>query len=244
MGGEPSANASGVAGVIGRLKPLTANCDGPLNGYVALDMSATGRGDQELLEERMQVASDTMDQVAACGGHLKVVAFSSSAAETFTLGEADFPASGSTETARFIEADKAEGEARDKVEEEIPTAEKQLNPNGSDVIAQLHLAQQYQLQRGEGVLNAVLATDGIATTKPIKMNTPSFTADVARKAANQIRLPSLKGAEVRIVGVGKSTGARQLHTKRTQAITAFYSIACRRTGAKCLVTTDYTTRGG
>jgi len=176
---------------------------------------------------------------------MKVVAFSSSAAETFTLGEDDFPTtSGSTETARLIQADHVEGDLFDEVEGEVPTAEKSLQPNGSDVLAQLRLAAQYESQRGEGKLYVGLATDGIATTKPVAMNTPTFTREVARSTADELHLPAMPGAAVRIAGIGKTTGERQLHTTRIAAITAFYSIACRRTKAHCLVTTDYTAQGG
>jgi hypothetical protein len=233
----------GVAGTLARLEPLTASCNGEINAYDGVDASASGRGDPSLFASRLQALKDMADQAAACGGYMKAVAFSSSAAETFTLGEAEFPTSSGTETARLIEANKAEDGLLGEVEDNLSKALRQLNPNGTDALAQLTLAKQFEAQRPSGKLDVQLETDGIATTKPVVMNTPAFTAQTARAAARRVTLPKLDGASVRIAGIGQTTGTRRLSTVRTNALTTFYELACRRTGAECLITTDYT-RGG
>jgi hypothetical protein len=234
---------STVRGTLDRLEPLTESCQGPLNGYAGIDLSASGREGSGLPEERMEALRGLADQVAACGGHVKVVGFSSRAAETYTLGEADLPTDFGTETARLIRADKEESALIGDVEDELPIAMQELNPNGTDVLAQLTLADQYQQQRREGELYVHLETDGIATTKPVEMNTPEFDLEAARTAAAQVKLPDLSGATVRLSGIAKTTGERRLASERAAAITAFFTIACRRTHADCLVTTDYTPGG-
>jgi len=225
------------------LKPLTENCDGQLNGYFGIDMSASARGDARLQEIRIAALKEAADQVAACGGTAKVVAFSASAPETLTLGEQDFPASFGTETARMIKADAIEGDLIGEVEDGLATAASELQPHGTDILAQLTLAKQYEEQSGEGDLFVLLETDGIATTKPVDMTAPQFDAKAARAAAETVSVPNLSGATVDIAGVGKSTGERQLSTEKATAIVEFFTQACERSGAECLVTNDYRAGG-
>jgi len=240
---QASTGASGgVAGTLARLEPLTANCHGPVNAYDGVDVSVSGRK-PTLIRNRLQAAHDLADQVAACGGYMKVVAFSNGAAETFTLGEAQFPTSSGTETARLIQANNAETDLLNEVEDTLPKALRQLHAGGTDVLAQLTLARQFAEQRPGGKLYVELATDGISTTKPVVMNTPDFTKKAARLAAEHALLPKLASASVRIVGVGQTAGAKRPSTTRINALTTFYELACRRSGADCQVTTDYTTGG-
>lgn len=237
---ESTGATGGFAKNVNELKQLADNCTGPLNGYVALDLSASARGDAKLIEERLQALRDATSQVAACGGYMKAVAFSSTASETFTLGEAEFPTSFGTETARLIQGGKVRDEVLGDVEGNLAAAERHLNPNGSDILSQLALAAQYQAQRGEGTLYADLLTDGVATTRPVLMNKPTFTDGVARSEAMSLSLPGLAGAEVRVAGIGRITSTHKLHSARIEAISDFYEIACRQAKAQCLVTTDYT----
>jgi hypothetical protein len=241
--GTSTGATGGVAGILATLKPLAEECDGPVNAYAGLDASATGRGNPSLTSDRLDALRDLADQAAACGGYMKVVAFSSGAAETFTLGEAEFPRESGTETARLIEAGKAEDGLLSEVEDSLPESLRGLDSHGTDVLAQLTLARQVQAQRPDGKLLVQLETDGISTTRPVVMNTPEFTEDAARAAAEQVPMPDLAGAEVRIVGIGRTTGDKPPTSTRIAALTLFYQLACQRSGAHCLVTTDYTTGG-
>ena len=238
-----ATGGGGVGGTIERLKPLTENCSGSVNGYEGVDLSASARGDAALQTDRSEALAGEIDQIAACGGTAKVVGFSASAPETFTLGEAEFPTDFGTETARLLKANDKVDDLMGEVEDNLPVAEKELTPNGTDVLAQLTLAKQYQEQVGEGDLRVLLETDGIATTKPVKMNTPGFDADTAEHAAENVPLPDLSGAKVSIVGVGKATGRRQLSTEKATAIADFFTAVCERSGADCLVTNDYVAGG-
>lgn len=239
-----TGGAGGVAGTLARLEPLSASCNGPVNAYVALDDSSTGRGSPQLIASHLQALHGEADQAAACGGYMKVIAFSSSAAEIFTLGEASFPTTSGTETARLIQANNAENDLLSEVEDSLPEALHQLTANGTDVLAQLTLAQQFEAQRPTGRLYVQLDTDGISTTKPVIMNTPAFNKRAARSAARRVSVPRLTDASVQIVGIGQTTETKRPSTARIDALTTFYELACRRTGAaQCLVSTDYTTGG-
>jgi hypothetical protein len=234
--GLQAGGGGGVGEILGRLRPLTENCDGPINSYDGIDMSASARGDSTLKAARLAALSGAADQTAACGGTIKVVAFSSSAPETFTLGEGELPTEFGTQTARLLKANEKVDDLMAEVEDNFVAGAKELNSHGTDVLAQLTLAKQYQEQSGEGTLHVLLETDGIATTKP-------FDAGTAREAAESVPVPDLSGATVNIVGVGKATGARQLSTEKATAIVAFFTKVCERSGADCLVTNDYTSGG-
>lgn len=234
--------SGGVAGMLQHLKPLAANCHGPDEIYVGDDGSTTGRGDATLTEARLGLIRDAADQAAACGGVMKVVLFGRSEAESSTLGEAEFPTSSGTETARLIQANKVEEGLLSEIEDGLPSALKEVDPKGTDVLSQLELARQFSEQVPAGHLYVVLATDGIQTVKPVVMNTPGFTPAAARKAAAQVSSPDLSGATVQIAGIGQTSGARRPTTEHVEALTTFYEETCTRTGAsECLVTTDYTT---
>jgi len=228
--------------MLSRLKPLVADCHGPIDAYDALDGSATGR-DKTLIDQRLHAVGALADQAAACGGTMKVVLFGGrSGAEGATLGEARFPTSSGTETARLIQANEAEEGLLSEVSEALPRALEEVDPNGTDVLSQLELARQFAEQLPAGRLYVQLETDGIQTVKPVVMNTPSFTKEAARKAAGRVTLPDLSGANVRIAGIGLTSGTRRPTTERVEALTEFYELAvCHRSGAsQCLVTTDYT----
>ncbi len=234
------AGAGGVAAMLPRMQSLAAECHGPLDAYDGLDASATAREDPTLTATRLEAVGGLAEQVAACGGVLKVVAFSSGAAETAVLGEARFPTSSGTETARLIKADGVADELLAEVEAALPRAFRELDPDGTDVLAQWKLARQFAEQVPDGHLYVQLETDGLNTVEPVVMNTPSFTPAAARSAAETVALPDLSGTTVRIVGIGETSGRRPA-TKRVDALTTFYGLACRRSGAsRCLVTTDYT----
>jgi hypothetical protein len=240
-----TAASGGVAGVLARLQPLTSACKGPINAYAAIDASATGRGNPALIAARLRAVHDLVDQVAACGGFAKVVAFASNgAAEDFTLGSAQFSTSSGTEAARLIAANKAEGGLISEIEDNVPKAMHELHAAGTNVLAQLTLAHQFQEQRPTGRLYVQLETDGLNTTKPVIMDTPAFNEAAARSAARHLAVPKLPGALVRVTGIGQMAGARPLSIARINALTTFYELVCRRSGAaNCLVTTDYTTGG-
>lgn len=241
-----ASGETGVAGLFQRLRPLEKRCAGPLNGGFAWDFSANARG-SAIFDARLEQLHDFTDQVAACGGYVKVYAFSSSATDTATLGEQSFPTKYGTDNARLIHARGLEDHLIAQVKSNLKAASTEVAASATDVLAQFMLAQQFQQQRGGGTLYFELASDAIATYGPVQMgNAKTFTDDAAKAAAVSVALPNLKGAWVRMAGVGKTagTGRQQPSTRWTKALLDFYSIACHRMqAARCEITTDYTNGG-
>jgi hypothetical protein len=238
---QASGTAGGVAGLLARLHPLEAQCHGSMSGFFGWDFSGSDRGSSPLMASRLKQLRAMTDQVAACGGTLQAVAFSSSTTDTSTLAEAAFPTTSSTDTARLIQANRVIGRFMAEATKNVASAMNRVSPAGTDVLGELGLARQSQEQHPGGTLYVTLATDGIATTGPVFMDRQTFTKPVAEAAAETVTVPDLPGAQVRMVGVGKTAapGARQLSTARTEALTAFYRIVCKRTGAaSCLISTQ------
>jgi hypothetical protein len=245
-GTQAVGSAGGIAGVLAHLRPLEKTCHGPLNGFFDDDISGSGRGSQPLADARLSELRDLTNRVAACDGDMQANAFSSSAADSITLGEAAFPQTSGTDTARLIGANNAANRFLETVEGSLTTAMREVSPAGTDVLSQLVLAKQFQAQHESGTLEAEIVTDGIATAGPVYMETPKFTVLVAEADARRVEVPDLAGARVRIVGIGRSAGLGfgHLPAERIAAMTRFYEIACQRTGAAgCLVTTDYSHGG-
>lgn len=238
---ESGAGKGGVAAVLARLRPLAKDCDGRLNGWFDWDLSGSGRGDDALSQTRLGAVRDLADRVAACGGYVKVVAFSASVAETVGLGERAFSTEGGTETARLIQADKDVDALMGEVEDNLASARGQVAANGTDVFAQFQLAWEFQAQRSSGSLVAYVATDGIATKGPIRVDA-AFDPNAVRSLATQVPMPHLADAEVRVFGIGHSVGPRALAltSEQIEGLVGLYDGACARAGAHCLVTTDYT----
>lgn len=233
----------GIASYLPHMQRLAHECHGPLNGLDDFDFSGSAIGNGTLLATREQALEGLTLEVAACGGYVQALGFSKSAADAEPLGEVAFPSAGSgTETARLIAARKTALQFLAKVHQAIPTAMKAVGPAGTDVLAQLQLAAQFEQQHSGTPLHLTIATDGIATAGPIHMDGAGFTVAVAEQAARQVAVPSLAGATVKFIGIGKTAaaGSDQLSTERVDALLAFYRTACSRTGAaSCSVVTDY-----
>jgi hypothetical protein len=225
-----------------QMEALAGGCSGPLDLYAAQDLSATGLGSPALLEARARELKHLVLQVAACGGYVQAVGFSASSADTAPLGEASFPTKGSEdETARLIAVHASAQRVVASVRQHLPAVMRAVGPRGTDVLAQLQLASQFAEQH-QGRLIVQVATDGIASTGPVFMESPRFTTLDAEAEARQVSVPTLPGATVRFIGIGRTSapGRSQLSTARVAALLSFYTIVCHRTGAAhCVVVTDY-----
>lgn len=241
-GGSGGA-AGGTALALGTLKPLQAHCDGPVNGYGAIDFSGSGRGDGALVSQRFEIVRDLANEVAACTGFMKIVVFSASTSDTVPLGEQEFAKGSGTTNARLIKAGHDLDGLFLRAKKNLPQATRRLTSGATEVLPQLGLAGQFQQQRRGGTLRVAIATDGIATAGPDVMKRGTFTVSAARVAGTRITVPSLAGAKVRFAGIGRLAEGKQPPTEFTNAVTTYYQTACARTKATCLVTNDYT-KGG
>ncbi len=239
---DPSA--SGVAGVLGRLKPLAKECTSTLDGYVALDISSSAKGDDELTKTRVEGLRAVADRVAACGGTFRAVAFSSSVANGVELGSQEFPSDFGTENARLIRADKTEKKLFELVDANLDRALAEPRRGGTDVVNQLELAQEFVQGAGADRAVITLLTDGLDTAGSPQTLDKSFDEAAAKELASATSPPKFTNAELNIVGIGRTAGAdtKPLSAEHIAALKTFYAAVCDKTGADCTVTTSDTAR--
>jgi hypothetical protein len=216
-----------------------------LAGLVGVDVSGSGR-DDGILGSRKMVIEYEARRVAACSGHLRVVAFSSSAATTVTVLDGDLHPAGATEIARLRKVPELVRATMATIDAGLDPAAEQLPADGSDITAQFGLANEYagQLNAGRSPedtykLDVQLLTDGIQTVG-VLLNTPDLTASTASDLAGRLPVPAFPpGTAVKVSGLGKAVGPPP-PTTYVDALKAFYLAYCQRTGAtSCAAVTDY-----
>ena len=241
--GASGGAAGGTALALGTLKPLHAHCNGPVNGYGAIDLSGSGRGDRALVAQRFEIVRDVANEVAACTGFMKIVVFSASTSDTVVLAEQEFAKRSGTTNARLI---KASHDARRSLlaREEEPAAS--------------HAAADERRDRGAASARTRRPVPAAARRRNAagrhrdgwhrnggagRDEARDVHVSAARVAGTRITVPSLAGAKVRFAGIGRLAEGKQPRTEFTNAVTTYYQTACARTKATCLVTNDYTKRG-
>ena len=228
-------------GTLGTLQQVAKTCpSGQVAGYGADDVSDSGRGNPQLTAQRLHQIRALVTETAVCGGgHLEVVAFSSSEAAFQTLYDGNVQPVGATENARLLQVPLIVNEVMKTITSALPRATKDLPSQGSDIISQFYAAAQYAEQLGSSYhLNVEILTDGVSTAGEAITNTSGFTSAAAISLGKSVPVPSLKGALVTISGVGQVATGTPAPTWYVQALTNFYQIACRRTGAHCTVVTN------
>ncbi|MEA2901390.1 MAG: hypothetical protein QOH36_1277 [Actinomycetota bacterium] len=208
-------------------------------GYLADDVSTTARS-AAIMNERRAAIADFLTKVASCSGHAKVVAFTSSAAATRTLLDQDLLPGGATALARQRRTPAVVEAAMRTIDAELERALAELPGDGTDVLAQLQLAAEYQSQVGANRPLAVeLLTDGLSTVG-IDLNQDSLTSAAAIALADSATVPALPGASITFAGIGKMAGPLP-PTSFVDSLKAFYAKACQRTQANCRIVTDLAT---
>jgi|GEM_PF-2835858 hypothetical protein len=115
--------------------------------------------------------------------------------------------------------------------------------DGSDIIGQYRLAQEYGTQLGaQYALGFVLLTDGFQTVGAGALDHP-LAAKEATQLAERLDLPKLPGASVVVAGLGKVAGTPP-SSDVVEGVVRFYDAICARTGAaECRSVTDFTVGG-
>jgi hypothetical protein len=217
-----------------------------LAGLVDVDLSGTGR-DTTLFAARKTVIEDEVRRVATCSGHLRVTAFSSSAAATKTVFNGELHPDGATEIARHRRVPDLVTNTMSLVNDGLGKAGAELPSDGSDIMAVFGLAQEHidQLNAGrdEFQLDLQVLTDGVQTTG-VLLNTPGLTSAVAIDLATRLpAAPSFpSGTVVTISGLGKVAGPPP-PTSYVDALKSFYSTFCHRTTPTCSAVTEYASGG-
>jgi hypothetical protein len=241
-GGTIGGTAGSVVQTYGK---LAGGCQGrPLNGIAFDDLSGSDQDWTGLRDNRLRAIQDQAMRVAACTGTVKAVGFSHSVTDTVALGAATFEQARGTDNARYIAADKRVGSYVKDVTATLGQPSR-LATGGTDVLGMLTLAQQFASQV-RGPLDVLVLTDGIQVSPGLVMGDGYTTTRAATDAA-AVPVPTLSGATVRIVGVGRvgGSGSNQPTSERTAAVTAFWQAVCARTGAAhCQVVSDYASPAG
>ena len=209
--------------------------------YVPTDLSGT-YAEQEFGGDTQRVVHDAVARAAVCGdGRVRIVGFAGSSAKTATLFDGQVGLAGATDNARYR---RLPGliEAVDKEVAKNYAAVSGL-ASGSDITAQLRLADEYRDQLGSAyAVSVVVVSDGFqnAGLDPQSIVDPAMAPEVAA----QVTVPDLGGIDLTFTGIGNVTGTPP-DSRTTEALIAFYQAICARTNAsRCTVVTDYTSRLG
>jgi hypothetical protein len=212
-----------------------------LASYVAPDVSGSAR-DAAIEAGRLDAIKGVVTRTAVCGGHLRIEAFSASAAASVVVFDGELKPPGATQIARLLKVDELVAETMPAIETKLKEAVASLPPVGSDILAQFRLAREYHEQLSkDGTphrLEVHVLTDGMQTAEIDLANT-NLTPAMATDLANQQRVESmLPDTVVEIAGIGKVSGDLP-STAHVDALKAFWRTYCGRTGAACTTATDY-----
>jgi hypothetical protein len=184
----------------------------------------------------MNAVSGEVRRIAICGGHVRVFAFASSTGATAMLYDGDLQVDAPTENAKLRKAGKLADETTASISEQYDAALTGVAGIGSDPLGMLSLLAQSNALYPEYTLVNQLVTDGVITIGIDPTGVPD--AGAARVLADQQAVPSLAGANVSIVGVGKQ-GRGELPSSVVANLTAFWEQVCTNTGAAgCHVSTE------
>lgn len=222
-------------------KQIAASCPvgRSVAGRGAIDVSAHMRAvaaDAGRLDPIRQLVRRTL----ICGGRLRVDAFSGSAAATASVFDADLHLPGATENARLRREPAMTDEVMSTIIKQLPAAAERLPLTGSDVLAQFGMSAEYLRQvdpdGSRFALDLVVTTDG-AQSEGVALTDPAMTVEQAVRLAEQVRVPSLSGANVRMTSIGKTANPAP-PTVYVDALKAFFTTVCEASGARCTVVTD------
>jgi hypothetical protein len=212
--------------------------DRPPAVYAALDVSDSGRS-PALVAERLTALDHLVTDTAVCRGHVRVVAFTASAAATDVLLDRDLESGGATRRAQLRRVPNLVDGAMDEIRGRLEAAADHLPAGGTDALAQLGLADEFHRQIGaDHPLQVVVWSDGIATA-PVDLNRADLDTAMAGAFAAQVAVVDLAGVDVTFAGIGRPAGALP-PTTFVDALKAFYQQTCDRSGAACTVVSDAT----
>ena len=222
-------------------KQIAATChDKPVAAMVAFDVSGS-MASPTFSTQRERMVMDAAEQVAVCGGHLKVLVFSTSSARTGVLYDGQLTPTGATENSRLRRSLKQARDIANEVEKNYAGTPGKLSPNGSDILGTYLLAGQYFSQLGDGYGSKVflLDTDGFATSG-VQISGQAMDPAQAKALAAKADVPALPGVDVTVAGLGEETGGAAPDTAVVAGLAAFYDAVCAKTkAASCTSVTDY-----
>lgn len=186
-----------------------------------------------------QVIRGAAERTVICSGHLRVTLFSGSMFG-ITVFDDDLQLDGATTNARLRKAPKVVDAVMEQIDATLPNATTQLGDGATDIVGQYQLGTEYAAQlttTGSFHLEQTIITDGIQTAGQ-DLSDPNLTTEQAQALAATFTVPSLNGATVRVIGIGRQADDAPLPTPYVSALRAFHTTVCGNTGAACTVVTD------
>lgn len=221
---------------------IAATCptDKPVATFLSSDESGTNRGSTSAPAQQ-RIVRQTAERTAVCGGSLRVSVFSGSVV-TVPVFDDELELEGATKNARLRRAPAKADEVMDQINEALSGAISKLSGGATDIVGQLGLVAEFRDQlspdRTAYEVQATILTDGIQTAQ-VSLADLALTIPQAKHLAEELMVPDLAGAHVRIVGVGRKADGEQLPTTYIDALKAFHLNVCKRThAAQCTVVTD------
>ncbi len=212
----------------------TGECVGqrPLT-VVMMDGSATQADDGLLGEQVALVAAVAQDTSEQCG-RLRVERFRGSASDVDTILDRDLTPKGSTATTRARNRPALIDGVRLAVEAAVASSPAR---GGSDPLGAITRGSRLLDQDRRPHRRLVVVTDGVQSHDP-NLATSELSAATASHFVDAAGpLPDLSGIDLAVTGVGRVSGAKP-PTSYVNGLIAFYTEACRRSGATSCQVTD------
>jgi hypothetical protein len=225
-----------VSGTLGQLQQLASTCPKGhhIATYIGDDLSQNDRS-MSLSQERLSEIRAAATYTAVCGGVIQVNGFSASDADTQTLFGGPLEPSGATLNARLLKVTPMVDAVMKIVSSDIPKAMSVLPASATDITSQLTLIAQFAQQQGAGdLLYGWLLTSGLQTTGEVVTNV-DLTEAAASDLGNRVSVPALPGSVMTIAGLGVVASGPPPPSSYVQSLITFFTKACARTGATCIV---------
>ncbi|WP_120003345.1 hypothetical protein [Nesterenkonia muleiensis] len=216
--------------------------ENPVYTQLRIDESGSARS-ANLAGTPRTVVEEYLTYTAACGGRFSLVAFSAGAADTAPILEETITRVGATRNSHLRNAVPELVEtSMEAIDAAYPQVAEELDVS-TDVVAQFRGGQEFLAQARaaspEAEANIVLVTDGLNTQGSGRVPAEA-TVEEALELADNIDVPDLSGANLRIVGIGQVASGENPSTAHIEALTAFYQLMGERTGAdEVLVVTEH-----
>jgi len=225
-----------ASGTLGQLQQLASTC--PQGHHVATyigdDLSQNDRS-ASLNQERLSEIRAAATYTAVCGGVIQVNGFSASDAGTQTLYGGPLQPSGATLNARLLKVTSMVDAVMKIVSSNIPRAMSKLPANATDIMSELTLMAEFARQQGAGNrLYGWLLTTGLQTTGEVVTNV-DLTEAAANDLGDRVSVSALPGSVMTITGLGVVASGPPPPSMYVQSLITFFTKACARTGATCIV---------
>ena len=213
------AACSPAGGRLNALRTLASTCpkNGKLAESVALDVANNQRS-PSLTAARLATIRNAANQIAACGGHLRVVVFGATTAASATVYDGDLAPSGATLNARLLRVPRMVNNVVTQVDHQIQLVVPKIDGQGDDPLSALTAADQYVSELGTGFsVRFIIETDGISSQTLI-LNTRTLNADNAKALALRFEVPDLSGSSITFAGIGKVGAGSPLLSSFVEAL--------------------------